>query len=290
MTKPQSFSIWIVSPSGYLHSRCFEEVALALHCAFKTLGYDAPIHTQPPQDSSQVLVLGTNLLTRITEPLPEQMILYNLEQIEKTSGWITPAYIQLLKRHAVWDYSQHNMKTLKKLFGVQATHLALGYVPELTRIKPRPKDIDVLFIGSLSERRKKVLEALAATGRKVSAAYNSYGPERDALIARSKIIINIHYYEAQLFEVVRVSYLLANKACVVSETGRDMQLEAPYKQAVAWADYDKLIDTCLALLADEKARKAQEKAGFDSIKNQPQAPILQRALADLQIMPHRKSS
>ena len=38
-------------------------------------------------------------------------------------------------------------------------------------------------------------------------------------IARSKIVLNLHQYDAQVFEIVRVSYLLANRRAVVSERG-----------------------------------------------------------------------
>ncbi len=42
-----SYTIWIVTPPGYIHSRCFEEVALSLQEAFEALGYDVPMVNTP---------------------------------------------------------------------------------------------------------------------------------------------------------------------------------------------------------------------------------------------------
>jgi hypothetical protein len=60
-----------------------------------------------------------------------------------------------------------------------------------------------------------------------------YGQARDALVARARIQLNVHYYEAKVFEVVRVSYLLANGRFVVSETGADAEEEASFGPGVA---------------------------------------------------------
>ena len=42
--------------------------------------------------------------------------------------------------------------------GVRAAHCGIGYAPELMRITSAPEDIDVLFVGSVNERRLIVLK------------------------------------------------------------------------------------------------------------------------------------
>ena len=61
-------------------------------------------------------------------------------------------------------------------------------------------------------RRACVINTLSGrpSGANVIPVFGLYGPPRDALIARSKIILNMHLYDAKVFEIVRVSYLLAN--------------------------------------------------------------------------------
>src|SRR6266850_3218057 len=274
------FSIWIVSPPRYLHSRCFEEVALSLQAAFATLGFDAPIVTDPAQISDWTLVLGANLLPSMSIALPPRLILYNLEQIQKDSVWLKAAHIGLLRRYPVWDYSERNIGALRELYGIaNVTLCGIGYMPVLSRIAPAAEDIDVLFIGSLNQRRKAVLEEIAGYGKKVSAAYNLYGEQRDDVIARARLVLNLHFYEAQVFEIVRVSYLLANRKCVVSETGHHEGLEAPLRQEVAFAPYEHLTGACLQLLQNNEERDRLAAAGFESFRACSQVPMLKRALA-----------
>jgi len=155
-------------------------------------------------------------------------------------------------------------------------------MPELTRIPAAPEDIDVLFVGSLNERRIAVLKQLAERGINVEARFNVYGADRDAFVARSKIILNIHYYESRVFEIVRVSYLLANKKCVVSETGSDPAYENQFRDAVAFVPYDGLAEACAVLLRDPQARRKLAEDGFERMQRLPQTDYLRQALATLQ--------
>ena len=135
--------------------------------------------------------------------------------------------------------------------GVKAALCGIGYMPSLTRIPSAPaKDIDVLFIGSVNPRRGQLLKQLQMQGVAVHVVFNLYGEERDALIARAKIVLNVHFYPAKLFEIVRVSYLLANKVCVVSETGQDGEVETLFLGGVAFASYNGLVSACLTLLQE----------------------------------------
>lgn len=281
MMKPR-FCIWIVSPPNYPHSRCFEEVALGLRAGFAALGFDAPIVTQPIA-ADHIITLGANLLPRMPAPLPDNLILYNLEQITPGSPWLKPEYLALLARFPVWDYSPLNIRNLAAL-GVHSAQLCgIGYAPELTRITPSPEeDIDVLFIGSMNERRRHVLDSIAAKGFKVIGLFNQYGAERDAHIARAKIVLNLHYYEAQVFEIVRVSYLLANRTCVVSETGNDAELEAPLSSGVAFAPYAQLVDICVGLLQDDARRNAYKQEGFTCFSRMPQRDKLKQVLDSME--------
>ena len=153
----------------------------------------------------------------------------------------------------------------------------IGYEDSLTKIpqlSEDKKDIDVLFYGSMNERRKKVLDQLSANGLNVVVLFGKYGSERDEYIARSKIIINIHYYEAKVFEIVRTSYLLANKCFVVSEEGNDSNLEEPFVQGIAFSSYTQLVDTCMKYLKDKTAREKIAKKGFEIITSKKQSDYL----------------
>jgi hypothetical protein len=273
------YSIWIVSPPNYLHSHAFDEVAIGLHAAFRALGLDAEVVHDSSRLGDVTIVLGCNLLKGVAPPPPDRrLILFNLEQITPNSPWLTQDYLALLGRYPVWDYSQGNIAELAKM-GIKAQHCGIGYAPELTCIAPAPEDIDVLFVGSVNERRLIVLKQLAAQGINVDARFNLYGADRDAFVARAKIILNVHFYDARLFEIVRVSYLLANRKCVVSETGSDTAFENQFGSGIAFAPYAALAETCVRLLQNPAERKAVAEAGFARFSAMPQAEYLQRALA-----------
>jgi hypothetical protein len=280
--KPDAYCIWIVSPPGYLHSRCFEELALSLSEAFAELGFAAPIVTDPGQARGVAIVLGANLLKSWPGPLPERMVLYNLEQVHLGSTWFDQSYLDILSRHPVWDYSALNVTALARL-GIEATLCGVGYSPGLTRIPHAfAQDIDVAFVGSLNPRRSQALQAMRNARLNVHAAVGVYGAERDALFARAKMVLNLHYHEAQVFEIVRVSYLLANRLCVVSEVGLDRALEDPFARGVAFAPYGELVAACRFLVQRQDARRRIANAGYEAFRAMPQAPLLKAALDRLE--------
>jgi hypothetical protein len=274
---PRQYCIWIVTPPGDTHSRTFDEVALSLREAFAALGMDAPIVTDAADITGTAIVLAPHLLDRV--PYPRDLILYNLEQVYQNPLLMTPAYVALLKRFPVWDYSSRNISGLAAE-GVAARLCGIGYMPGLTRIpQAAAKDIDVLFVGSMNSRRGQILDQIQAQGAAVQVAFNCYGAARDALIARAKIVLNLHFYPAKLFEIVRVSYLLANRVCVVSETGQDSELETPFLGGVGFAGYAGLPLACLRLLADDAARDRIAQKGFEQMRALSQVEMLKRVLA-----------
>jgi hypothetical protein len=155
----------------------------------------------------------------------------------------------------------------------------IGYVPNLSRIKPTQKqDIDVLFIGSVNKRRRQILNSLQAAGIDIRWGFDIYGQQRDDFFARAKLILNMHMYDAKVFEIVRVSYLLANRLCVVSETGADPELESKFRNGVAFAAADELAETCQRLLRDPDARQTLQDEGFRIFSSLPQREFLRAAL------------
>lgn len=278
------YYIWQVQLPNYVHGRAFDEVALALHEAFRELGYDAPIMYNPYLESQRTaIVVGCNLLADYQQFFPTngKYIFFNLEQVDTDSPWFTPNYLALLKKYPVWDYSQANIDALAEL-GIEAKLCGIGYVPELSRIeRAAQQDIDVLFIGSINQRRKYILDHLRNAGLRVVSLFGVYGEERDRHIARAKIIINIHYYETKVFEIVRCSYLMANRKFIISEQGADHELESSYNNGVIFGHYDDLISLCKTFLqgknSDEK-RKVIASAGMAIFTKQSQVAMLKGVL------------
>ena len=271
------YAIHIVRPPNYAHSGAFVDVADSIVHALRRLGHDAQLCA--PVSDRWTIVLGANLLRVAPIDLTPDTILYNLEQVAAHSRWTDAAFMALLKSAVVWDYSKANVAALGKL-GIAARFVPIGYDPILTRIEPAEETIDVLFYGVINDRRRAILKRLAGHGVRVSAAFGLYGAERDRVIARSKVVLNLHCFEGGIFEIVRVSYLLANRKPVVSELGSDPAIEAPYRDGVLFADLDGLIESCLTLLRDSDARARLGRAGFEAFRKRPMSGSLEPAVSE----------
>ena len=278
------FAVAVVSPpSNPTVGGAFQEVAETLHHALLALGHDSVLTHRLDLDDRRTIVFGANHLIHYGLEVPTNPIFYNLEQLGDDSPWMAvPEFTDLFRCYPNWDYSQANIERLAALGLPRPTYVPIGYVPELTRIAPVPEDIDVLFYGVLSRRRYGILRDLHDRGLRVKWLTGALGASRDAWIARSKIVINVHYWEAKIFEIVRVSYLLANRRAVVSEVGADQSLERGLESGIAFAGYDELVDRCVQLVGDQHERRELAERGYQAFSARNQTDIVQQALACLE--------
>lgn len=270
------YLISIIRPKNYMHSSAFQEVAETLHYGLLKLGHESALLENAIDRQRKNILLGAHLLSdRELNALPDETIIYNLEQLNAAD--LRPAYRRLSERCSIWDYSPLNLAQWQQQpRAFQPALVEIGYAPILKRIAPAPmQDIDVLFYGSESPSRRAILERLQHAGVNVQWVYAAYGQMRDNLIARAKIVLNLHYYESKLFEIVRVSYLLANAKAVVSETAPDI---GDYAQAVAAFSPEEIVEGCMALLNDEQQRKQLESRGHEFFRRKPIEEILEKVL------------
>jgi hypothetical protein len=279
-----NFAILIVSPPEYKHSQAFAEIAETLHFGLIELGYQSVI-SDCVLPGHRHIVLGVNLLQFFFVELPDDSILYNFEQISQDSPWITDAMLETFRHYTLWDYGLGNCTQLRAMGCEHVQHVPLGYVPQLTRIatvSEADRDIDVLFYGSSTEKRTKILEALRHKGLKVVELFGIYGAERDRAIAKAKVVLNIHAYEAQIFEIARISYLLANRAFVLSEDSPNDPQAQTLQAGVAFAKYENLVDTCLEFLENPQERQHIAEIGFQLTAQNPESTYLEKALNETQ--------
>lgn len=278
-----------IRPPDYAHSAAFGELVDGFAAALATLGAQVDATTNQPLIGEGVnFVFGAHLVAP-NVPLPPNSVIVNLEQM-RGGRLVQPHYIECLKHHPVLDYSERNVERIRELTGnPHVRAFKIGYVHALSRIAAAPhQDIDVLFYGFVNDRRRKILDALAAAGLAVKVLPGIYGVERDAWIARSKVVLNVHYYEDKIHELVRSSYLLANSKAVVSECEADTEIEDDIRAALVAVPYDALVETCIALVRDESRRKAVEQKALQLFSRRDQAALLADVLPLLvQVLPKR---
>ena len=255
------FALYVSSLGNYF----FAELAALLSAGLKELGFqvdwrdenagfadDADWHIVAAPH--ELFYLGAGQLLQDKE-LPSNLIIINFEQ--PSTSWFALAQKCFSKAHAIWDIN-HEVAQLIADSGFACEYLPFGYVPEFFKeVSELPKHygtcfledgvrrgrylheplrnrpLDVLFIGSLTQRREEFF-ALAAP---VLANYSCYlhvsdpsfplisgqnTPMNTATVAglgqRAKIILNIHQGKDKYFEWQRiVTHGIWQKALVISE-------------------------------------------------------------------------
>ncbi|TPL95893.1 hypothetical protein FJ960_27180 [Mesorhizobium sp. B2-3-11] len=235
-------------------------------------------HELPQGFGGQAIVLGANLYGEAgLANLPINTIIFNVEN--HTSNWMSNEYTNILRRFPVWDYSSSNSLFLSAIISRDVYYLRPFYVRSLSRIIDTNEDIDVLFYGSFNERRSKILDEMRSRGLHVEAVYNVFGDRLDGLIARSRVVLNLHFYDSGQLEIIRIFDLLANKRVVVSEVNAGEQVDADLDGAFVAATYENLVDVTEALVNDPVRRHKVAAAGFEAFSQRSAKKILLEALA-----------
>jgi len=165
--------------------------------------------------------------------------------------------------------------------GLRCFHLALGYHPLLEQRDASAnsaRDIDICLLAAMTDRREEFIAAnadffaarnchlrLVPIGFAKTEETRSYLPvaKRNALLQRTKILLNVHYSDLRYFEWHRALIGLANGCCLITETCEGFEPFVPGKHFVM-AEADNLITCCEYYLRhdDERETIAGEAYNF----------------------------
>ena len=227
----------------------FKDVVNTLYHAIKNLGYKVSITDKINQDNEELYILVG--VAEFVENIPKNYIVYQFEQTDvlynkKKNIWFTEKYLKLLHcAQYIWDYSKSNILYLNKHFNIELSKLIyvpLTYSKILDQIPKKKKDIDILFLGSINNRRSIILDKLKLRYNIHIAQNNLWNQERDILVSRSKIVVNIQFYDNGILELPRLSYLLSCGSFIISEYGREVELRDIMSNYLVLCNYDKIID------------------------------------------------
>jgi len=120
---------------------------------------------------------------------------------------------------------------------------------------------------SPSPRREHIMKQFA-DNKKINfvAVQSIYGDERDELIKRAKLVINLHNHDTQIFEMVRITHLIQNKIPVLAERNPETEFPDYMEGTVFTSTYNRFVDTAYKLLKKPEELDAQAENGLEIFK------------------------
>jgi hypothetical protein len=232
----------IVQPAGYVHSLGFLDQARYFRYQFRRMGAVVTLAKNRLRHDAVNIVFGAHLGFDAQAAARHTCLFVNLEQLGARGAPVNAAYLDLLRRHAAIDYHPANLAAYQGLAD-EVPLIAFGHAPYLADRAALPweqRPIDLLFFGSMNERRRALIERIERAGRRVSLLERPlYGPERDDLIRHAKAVLNLHFYAPSAehpcrFEQARAFQCLSLGTPVISERTPGTEVPGHFEQSVHW--------------------------------------------------------
>jgi hypothetical protein len=247
------------------------EVIDSLVWGFEALGHTCTFRRNQVDYGALNIVFGwiPAFQAGLAGSFPPGSILVNLEQNSRTSLRGLTAMEFAAANFQIWDYAPGNIDRWREINPRFEPYLArISYAPTLTRFAGTREDIDIGYCGSLSPRRIDKIAAATATDRSNSVMYLAgfWGDVRDSLLARSKVLLNVSQENPLLtvFEIVRVSYYLANRKAVLCEARPDLEIEPDMAAVLRLETAERLPAACDELVADDALRRRYADDCFEA--------------------------
>jgi SAM-dependent methyltransferase len=241
MSQLPAIHICIVQPLGYVHSLGLLDPARYFRWQFRRFGATVTMAKNRLRHDAVNFVFGAHLGFDADLRERHACVIVNLEQLGAGGAQVSQAYMDLLKTSAVVDYDPDNVPAYARDLDAVPV-VPMGHAPYLASAQSPPlaeRPIDLLFIGSINERRRALIQRIEAQGVQV-AMFDSplYGEERDHFIGQAKAVLNMHFYDSSRFEQVRVSHCLSLGTPVISERGAACRPHAAFEDSVLWVQPD----------------------------------------------------
>lgn len=270
-----------IKPPNYVHANSLDDLSGLLFHSINETKYKC-IHNHNRLFKDHInIIIGSHLLKEKEIELLAKynLIIVNTEQLKDCPGEWLRSISSASKNTIVWDYSWENINYIKQINpNITCEFLKLGYNKNMERINFRSsinKENDILFYGSMNERRFNIIKGLEDKGIKVKCIYGVYGKELDELITNSKYILNIHFYECKILESVRLFYLITNKIPIISEFSSDSKDDQNMSEFIEKSSYNDIINKIIYILKQEyKLYLEKADNNFKKFKKLKQSDIM----------------
>jgi hypothetical protein len=152
---------------------------------------------------------------------------------------------------AIWHLAESQVDAFKAATGhANVCYLPHGYVEGFARVRHKPeahKDIDAIFTGTLTRHRSNLIHELKQRGINAIATKPLNFVQREDLIARAKIALNLKQTSTWLYPSnSRYHYHLSNDSLMVSE---DCPVACDLSPYILTAPGDQFTDLCCEAIA-----------------------------------------
>lgn len=220
-------------------------------------------------DFDVIIIIQLGILKKIKKLFyNKKIIIFNTEPLElESNNYLKELFIEF-QHNLILEYSCNNLPILDNLGCYNKILFPIGYLSFYDKFlipKKMEKDIDFLFIGNITNRRKKILEILENLGYKVSYYDNVFDDMKKAkLINRSKICLDIFRTEFNNNNMHRLNELITHKSFIISELGKDILINKLLNNIIIQVDYNNILEMCLKYI--NKSEEFREKFTLNSHK------------------------
>lgn len=257
------FNVTLIHPNDYIHSFALLEAAEYINIRINQCGYESALTKNYLDPNRANIVVCGHLIPEELLKIDQKLIIFNSEQLPEDSVWTSPHYRNLLDKNYIWDYSTANLLKIKH---GNTQLIDFYYCDQLSRLEiKKPATYDLVFYGSINERRKKLLDEISKSGLRVKVIFGEYGGDRDALISGARAVLNLHYYDSQIFQQIRAFYPLINQIPIISENYPIKSAPDIYKDVI-FLNGEEPIEEYVPRMLSSISFEAQAKIKLDQFK------------------------
>jgi hypothetical protein len=196
-----------------------------------------------------------------------KLIIYQTEPLVDNHWHPLDKIINNLKSaDEIWEYDINNYHYLRRMGFTNVSFKPFLFTKALENIPEKEPEIDILFYGTMTPHRYEVLKKIELFNRrrKFVSLWFITGKELREYISKSKIVLDLNTWSNGYQKQSRISYLLNNKKCVLSEKS----LNNFYGNAIFEFNNDlHSFGTLFEYLLQDDNWKKQGQLGYEIFKN-----------------------
>ena len=267
-----------------------EETSIGLSDALTLLGVDHDrvqfYSGEIIDDDNIYIIVGVHLYTKF----PLNYIVLQCEQPGSHWMYDKTLYEKFENSMGLWEISPKLNNIWRTTTSYKSCHVPTRIPIDIfldngeEEVPPVRQDIDVLFYGGKNPKRVEMERKLRKKFPKkkiIFRYFNLFDEEREQMIKRAKLVLNIHFWPEASLETHRIEYLMARSKCVVTERSMDPELDSEYENTVVFTKYEKIPEVVDRLLNNpEDIVKIGDLARERSMEHQFNLSYIKTALVE----------